>query len=345
MTYMRPILLRSGSDRSNADDAVAGRARRLRFVGWLGHKEASMRAVSVTDLGGPEVLRVVELPDPVAGPGQVVVRVRAVCVHPADIASRVGQIPGGPVPPPFLLGWDIAGEVVAAGADVTDLGVGDRVVGMIPWYLTRGAVGGYAQLVAADAEWLVPVPADLDPVVAATVPLNALTAHRALEIMALPEPTTVLVTGASGGVGGFAAQLAVRAGHTVLASATHEDEEWVRGLGVDTVIPRSADLAGAGPVPAVLDAVPVGEPAGAAVADGGVLVTTRPMPPVDPARGVRQEVVLVRLDRPALRDLIGAMDNGHLRGRIAATLPLEEAAEAHRRFEAGGLRGKLVLVP
>ena len=304
-----------------------------------------MRAVAVTALGGPEVLKVVDQPDPDAGAGQVVVRVRAVCVHPADIAARVGQIPGGPVPPPFLLGWDIAGEVVRVGADVSDFGEGDAVVGMIPWHLTRGAVGGYAELVAAEAEWLVPAPADLDPVVAATVPLNALTARRALDILALAEPTTILVTGASGGVGGFAAQLATAAGHRVLASATYDDEEWVRGLGADTVIPRSADPASAGTVPAVLDAVPLGEPAAAAVADAGVLVTTRPTPPVDPARGVRQELVLVGLDRPALRGLVEAVASGQLRSRVAATLPLAEAAEAHRRFEAGGLRGKLVLVP
>src|SRR5262245_38375200 len=253
-----------------------------------------MRAIAVTALGGPEVLKVVELPDPVTAPGQVVVRVHAACVNPADIGARVGHIPGGPVPPPFQLGWDIAGEVVDVGGEDTGLSAGDRVVGMIPWYLTRGTTGGYAQLVLANADWLVPLPADLDPVVAATVPLNGLTARQALDIMALPAPTTVMVTGASGAVGGFAAQLAVHAGHRVLASATYDDEEWVRGLGVETVIPRSAELASFGPVPAVLDAVPVGEPAGAVVADGGVLVTTRHTAPVDPARGLRQEAVLVR---------------------------------------------------
>jgi NADPH2:quinone reductase len=304
-----------------------------------------MRAVVVSALGGPEVLEAVELPDPVAAPGGVLVRVRAVCVNPADIAARVGQIPGGPVPPPFLAGWDIAGEVLAVGAEVTDLGVGDLVAGMIPWYLTRGSVGGYAELVAADAAWLVRVPAGLDPVLAATVPLNGLTARRALDIMSLAGPATVLVTGASGGVGGFAAQLAVQAGHTVLASATFDDEEWVRGLGVDTVIPRTAGLTEAGPAPAVLDAVPMGEPAAAAVADGGVLVTTRPTPPIDPARRARQEVVLVELNRPALGDLIEAVARGDLRTRVAATLPLADAAEAHRRFEAGNVRGKIVLVP
>src|SRR5688572_18481414 len=99
-----------------------------------------MRAAMVTALGGPEVLELVELPDPAPGPGEVLVRVRAACVHPADIAARVGQIPGGPVPPPFLPGWDIAGEVAAVGDDVTGLGVGDPVAGMIPWYLTRGKI-------------------------------------------------------------------------------------------------------------------------------------------------------------------------------------------------------------
>lgn len=304
-----------------------------------------MRAAVVTALGGPEVLEVVERPDPVPAPGEVLVRVRAACVHPADIAARMGQIPGGPVSPPFLPGWDIAGEVVAVGGAVTSLGVGDLVAGMIPWYLTRGDVGGYAELVAADADWLVPVPPGLDLIAAATVPLNALTARRALEIMSLSEPTTVLVTGASGAVGGFAAQLAVGAGHTVHASATYDDEEWVRSLGADVVIPRSADLTSAGPASAVLDAVPLGEPAGAAVAAGGVLVSTRPTPPVDPARQVRQEVVLVRVDRPALGQLIEAVAKGRLRTRVAATLPLEDAAEAHRRVEAGHLHGKVVLVP
>jgi NADPH:quinone reductase len=304
-----------------------------------------MRAVAVTALGGPEVLQVVEWPDPVAGSGQVLVRVRAASVNPADVAARTGMVPGGPVEPPFLPGWDIAGEVVALGDGVSGFEVGDRVAGMVPWHLTRGAPGGYAELVAADAEWLAPVPDGLDPAAAATVPLNALTARLALDLLALPAGSMLLVTGASGGVGGFAAQLAVRAGLRVLAVASHDDEDWVRGLGVDTVVPRTADLAGVGLVPAVLDAVPLGPPAAAALADGGVHLTTRPTPPADPTRGVRQQLVLVRLDQDALRTLVRDAAAGRLRTRVAATLPLADAAQAHRRLEVGGTRGKLVLRP
>ncbi|MEQ4306220.1 NADP-dependent oxidoreductase [Plantactinospora sp. B6F1] len=315
-------------------------------------KGLAMRAVAVTALGGPGVLRVVERPDPVAGPGEILVRVRAAAVHPADMAARVGRIPGGPVEPPFLLGWDFAGDVVAVGDGVTEHRPGSQVAGMVPWYLTRGAVGAYAEFLVAKRDWLVAVPDELDAAEAATVGLNALTARQALEMLspasgsAVPASgSTILVTGASGGVGGFAAQLAVRAGHRVLAVASSDDEEWVRGLGVAEVVPRSADLSQLGPVPAVLDAVPVGASAAATVADGGKLVTTRPVPPLDPPRGVRQETVLVQLDPPMLAELMTEVATGRLRTRVAASLPLAEAAHAHRLVEAGRLRGKIILMP
>jgi NADPH:quinone reductase len=297
-------------------------------------------------LGGPEVLQVTELPEPEAGPGQVVVRVRAVCVHPADVAATTGEIPRGPDEPPFSPGWDIAGEVVSTGPGTADFAVGDRVAGMIPWYLTRGKPGGYAELVAADANWLVPLPDELDFVSAATVPLNAQTAHQGLSLVSLamlPAGSSILVTGASGGVGGFVTQLAVQDGYRVVAQASHGDEQWVHGLGAHEVVPRSTDLAKVGPVAAVYDAIPLGEAVGAAVADRGIVVATRPTPPIVPARGVRQELQLIRLDRELTADLVGRVASGVLRTRVAATMPLTEAAEAHRRVLAGGLRGKLVL--
>ncbi|MEU8609281.1 NADP-dependent oxidoreductase [Actinoplanes sp. NPDC048791] len=305
-----------------------------------------MLGVVAAALGGPEVLQVTELPEPEAGPGQVVVRIRAVCVHPADVAATTGEIPRGPDVPPFSPGWDIAGEVASVGPDTADFGVGDRVVGMIPWYLTRGAPGGYAELVAADADWLVRLPDGLDFVSAATVPLNAQTAHQGLSLVSLamlPAGSSILVTGASGGVGGFATQLAVRSGFRVLAQAAHEDEQWVQGLGAHEVVSRSVELAKVGPVAAVFDAIPLGEAAAGAVEDRGIVVATRPTPAIVPARGVRQELQLIRHDRELLADLVGQVAAGRLRTRVADTMPLTEAADAHRRVLAGGLRGKLVL--
>ncbi len=305
-----------------------------------------MLGVVAAALGGPEVLQVTQLPEPEAGPGQVVVRIRAVCVHPADVAATTGEIPRGPVLPPFSPGWDIAGEVASVAPGAADFGVGDRVVGMIPWYLTRGAPGGYAEFVAADTDWLVRLPDELDFVSAATVPLNAQSAHQGLSLVSLamlPAGSSMLVTGASGGVGGFATQLAVQSGFRVLAQASDDDEQWVHSLGAHEVISRSVDLATVGPVAAVFDAVPVGEAAAAAVEDRGVVVATRPTPAIVPARGVRQELQLIRLDRELLADLVAQVAAGRLRTRVAATMPLTEAADAHRLVLAGGLRGKLVL--
>ncbi|MBU2667226.1 NADP-dependent oxidoreductase [Actinoplanes bogorensis] len=303
-----------------------------------------MRGVVAIALGGPEVLQVTDLPDPEAGLGQVVVRIRAVCVHPADIAATTGQIPGGPVAPPFSPGWDIAGEVASAGPGASDLRVGDRVVGMIPWYSTRGTPGGYAEFVAADTDWLVRLPDGLDFVSAATVPLNAQTAHQGLSLLPpAVDGRSILVTGAGGGVGGFATQLAARSGYHVLAQAGHGDEQWVRDLGAHEVVSRTVDLSTVGPVPALFDAVPLGEAAAVAVEDGGVVVATRPTPAIAAARGVRQELQLIRHDRDLLADLVGQVAAGQLRTRVAETMPLTDAADAHRRVLAGGLRGKLVL--
>lgn len=305
-----------------------------------------MRAVVVNRFGGPEVLTVTTLPDPVAEAGKIVVRVLAANVNPTDLAARQGFVVGEPLEPPLVLGWDFAGTVEAVGEGVAGVATGDRVVGMIPWYVIRGSVGAYAERVAVDPEWVVPLPSGIGEAEAATIPLNALTARQALELLAPAPSSALLVTGASGAVGSFAVQMALAAGHPVTAVAGRDDEDWVAGLGELTrVLSRDADLSAAGPFPAVLDAVPLGEPALAALADGGSVVATRPTPPADPSRHVRQEVVLIRADRPALAEIVADVAAGRLRTRVDRTLPFEEAAEAHRLVEAGGLHGKVVLVP
>src|SRR4051794_15845555 len=304
-----------------------------------------MRVVEVTRLGGPEVLEVAERPDPQPEAGQVVVRIRAANINPTDLGARVGAGRHTPPDPPFILGWDLAGEITAIGEGVADFGVGDRVVGMVQWYEAGGKFGTYAESAAFDAEWLVPLPDALDYETACTIPLNAVTALQGLELLAAPEGCDLLVTGASGAVGSFALQLAKQAGHRVLAQAGRDDEEWPRELGADEVLRRDADVGAIDPVPAIFDAVPLGESAFAAVQDGGVIVSTRRPPEAPPERKIRQEAFLIHHDREALRRMVDAVAKGELRTRVDRTLPLADAAEAHRLVEAGGLHGKVVLTP
>ncbi|MDO9407744.1 NADP-dependent oxidoreductase [Patulibacter sp.] len=305
-----------------------------------------MRVVVVTEPGDPEVLQTVERPDPAPVAGQAVVRMQAASVNPIDLAARTGWHP--PVfeiqDPPYVPGWDLAGEVVAVGEGVEAVAPGDPVVAMIPWHAAGGRYGAYAELVLVEAEWLVTRPAGLDPVAAATVPLNGLTAHQCLAMLAVPAGEELLVTGASGGVGGFAVQLAHAAGVRVTAVAGADDEEWVRGLGADVVLPPDVDLGTVGPFRHVLDAVPLGEPVRAAVAPGGAIVETGGSPALPDGSALTQRMVLVAVDRDALAELLGGLAAGTLRTRVAETLPLAEAAEAHRRSGMRGRRGKTVLV-
>ena len=194
-----------------------------------------------------------------------------------------------------------------------------------------------------DPDWLAPIGDALDDAVAATLPLNALTARQALDLLAAPPGATILITGAAGAVGGYATQLAVREGYRVIAVAGRDDEEWVQSFGPAEVLPRDADLSRVD-ADAVFDAVPVGAQAAGALRSGGSVVFTRP-PRADPPPGVRFETILVRSDHAALRELAGDLEAGRLRTRVAETLPLAEAAQAHRLAEAGGTHGKIVLIP
>jgi NADPH:quinone reductase-like Zn-dependent oxidoreductase len=304
-----------------------------------------MRVIEVTAAGGPEVLRLVERPDPTPGAGEALVRVEAANVNPTDLGARAGHGPRAMPEPPYVLGWDFAGEVIAVGSGDPDVSRGDRVVGMIHWYDDDGRRGAYAEQVAVPAGWLVPLPNALEATAAATIPLNGLTAAQGLALLSLPGDASLLVTGASGAVGAFAVQLAKQAGLRVVAQASTGDEDWVRGLGPDEVVARDADFASIGPVDGLFDAVPVGEPAYAALRDGGAAVSTRRVPAPDAARGIRQQVFLVEPDTERLEQLVDAAAAGWLKSRVDRVLPLAQAAEAHRLNEAGGLRGKVVLVP
>jgi NADPH:quinone reductase-like Zn-dependent oxidoreductase len=302
-----------------------------------------IRVCEVSSFGGPSVLREASRPDPVAGPGSVVVDIAAACVNPSDLAARSGahraRMPE--LAPPFVPGWDFSGVVSSVGAGVDAFAVGNPVVGMIPWIHVVGRVGAYASAAAVDAAWLAARPDGLDDVTAATIPLNALTAAQALDLIGARSGSSLLVTGASGAVGGYAVQLAVLAGLRVLAVASVGDADFVASLGAAEVLPRDVDYASVGPVDALLDAVPVGASAAAAVRDGGVAVFTRRVG--DVGSRLRVETPLVQVDAVALASLASMVADGRLRTRVAATLDLADGAHAHELVEAGGLRGKVVL--
>jgi NADPH:quinone reductase-like Zn-dependent oxidoreductase len=266
-------------------------------------------------------------------------------VNPTDIGARQGLFaPGFEIAgPPYVPGWDLVGEVTAVGDGVVGRAVGDWVVGMIPWYQAQGRYGAYAELVLVQAEWLIDLPDGIDPALAATVPLNALTAQQALALLPAPPGAAILITGASGGVGSFAVQLATSAGLRVTAVAGTDDEAWVRALGAETVLGRDDELSTIGSFSYVLDAVPVGSPLFPAVADGGHIVSTRAVHD-NPGRGITQRPMLIEPDTKALASLVRDVAAGSLLTRIAATVPLTEAARAHHLAQQPGRRGKIVLV-
>lgn len=311
-----------------------------------------MYAMELDRFGG--ALQPVDRPEPQPGPGQVRVRVRAVTVNPVDRLVAEGVL--GPMaahlPFPLVLGWDVVGEIDAlgdgAGASGAGYRVGQAVAGMSPWF-DRGA-GTFAEAVVLDTTSVAALPAGVDPVPAATVPLNGLTAAQALDLVAAEPGRRLLVTGASGAVGGFAVQLAAARGIEVVAVASHGDGSRVRGLGAAEVIGRTDDLVAAvrerypDGVDAVLDAVPVGPQLIGAVRDGGSFVTV-----LDPAvptaeRGVRVAKVSVRPDAAQLAALLADLAGGRLRTAVARQLPLTEAGAALGPAATGGRRGKVVLV-
>lgn len=300
-----------------------------------------MRAVVVQSFGGPEVLEVAEVPTPDAGPGQVRIRVEAAPVSPADLATRSGLLVkagllSGEVP--IGLGWDVAGVVDQAGGDFV---VGDRVIGISD--RVQLPTRAQAEYVVLDVNAVAPAPAT-DLVAASTLPLNGLTAWQALDLLGLSRGQTLLVTGAAGGVGGFAVELARARGLRVVAVASEADEDLVRSFGADVFVPRTAETFPTG-VDGALDAATVGERAMTAVRDGGafVAVVAHNNPP--PERGIEPRIVWVHADGDTLRTLSDMATRGELTLRVAATLPFTQAAEAHSRFEKGGMRGRLVLVP
>ncbi|MFI6776932.1 NADP-dependent oxidoreductase [Nocardia sp. NPDC050412] len=310
-----------------------------------------MRAVVVRRPGLEAVAEIIEVPTPEPGPGTVRVKVAAATVNPVDLMVRNG-VGGTPFAAPreqWGIGWDVAGVIDAIGAGVDEFTVGQAVIGISD--RLDVSLAAQADYIVLEAQNVTPAPTSVPAEAAATIPLNGLTAVQALTALELTPADCLLITGAAGAVGGYAVELAAAQGIRVIASASTADEPVVRALGATDFIPREADLPDAvralvpGGVDAALDAAALGPETLAAVRARGRFVSISvPNTPI-PLRGTKVTTVLVHADRPQLDELVALVDKGHLTLRVAETYPLAAVTAAHQRLSAGGLRGRLVLVP
>ncbi|MFD6396083.1 quinone oxidoreductase family protein [Nocardia sp. NPDC060249] len=321
-----------------------------------------MRAIQVSEHGGPEVLQYVEVPDPQAGPGQLLVETQGVGVNYIDIYFRTGQYPQAT---PYIPGSEGTGIVVAIGSDVTEFAVGDRVA----W---ASAPGSYADLVAVDEAVAVRVPRDVEPAVAAAALLQGMTAHYLTESVFSPEPgDPVLIHAGAGGVGLLLTQMAVAKGARVITTvSTDAKEKLSREAGATEVLRYGDDLAarvrdltdGIG-VAAVYDGVGAAtfEASLAALRIRGTLAlfgaASGAVAPFDPQR--LNPAGSLWLTRPSLgaytrdrteflwraTDVFDGIAAGTLNLRIGATYPLADAATAHRDLAARKTTGSIVLLP
>jgi NADPH:quinone reductase-like Zn-dependent oxidoreductase len=311
-----------------------------------------MRAVRFHEYGGPDVLRHEEVDEPVAGAGQVRVRVAATTFNGVDANIRAGLMQGPmPVSLPHVPGLDVAGTVDALGADVSGLAVGDAVVGFLPFVVD----GASAEYVLAPAESLAPAPTSIPLADAAALPLVGLTAWQALvEHAELKTGQRILISGAGGAVGGYAVQLAAAAGAHVIATAGPRSRERVTAAGAAEVVDHTTTevaTAVTDPVDVLLNLAPIDPAAFTALAalvrDGGVVVSTTVwMPnPADEGRGVRGVDLYVRSDAAQLSELVARVDRGELTVDVAERVPLADLASVHARAAAGILAGKVVVLP
>jgi NADPH:quinone reductase len=322
-----------------------------------------MRAVEVREPGGADVLRVAELPDPVPGPGEAVVRIEATGVNFIEIYQRRGLYP---VSLPYVPGTEGAGTVAAVGAGVTAVRAGDRVA-------SASLRGSYAELAAGPADRLVLLPAALDTRTGAALMLQGLTAHYlALSTRPLRPGDHCLVHAAAGGVGLLLCQIAARRGARVIATvSTAEKESLARAAGASDVIRYTetdfaaevARLTGGRGVDVVYDSVGRDTFAGslACLVPRGTMVlfgqSSGPVPPLDPQLLNRSGSLY--LTRPNLvhytasaeelaaraADLLAWLEDGSLRVRIGGTFPLAQAGRAHEALEGRRSAGKLLLLP
>ncbi|WP_284750369.1 NADP-dependent oxidoreductase [Amycolatopsis sp. RTGN1] len=311
-----------------------------------------MKAVRFHEYGEPGVLRYEDVEQPVPGAGEVRIRVAATSFNSVDGNIRGGFMRGPiPVVLPHTPGIDVAGTVDALGEGVDGIEVGEDVIGFLP----MDGDGAAAEYVIAPAGILAKAPKSVPLPDSAALPVVGLTAWQALfDHGKLEAGQRVLVNGAGGAVGGYAVQLARRAGAHVIATASPRSGEAVKSAGADEVIDHTTTRvteAVTEPVDVVLNLAPV-DPAELAalvtlVRPGGVVVnTTVWMPaPADEERGVRGVDLFVRSDAEQLTQLVALIDGGELRVDVARRVPLAELPAVHAEAAAGTLAGKVVVLP
>lgn len=310
-----------------------------------------MRIITQQATGGPEVLEIGTAPVPEPLPTEIRVRVAAAGVNPVDWKTRAGAGMAAVLgPPPFTVGWEVAGTVDAVGSGVTRFAVGDAVFGM-PWFPRQA--GGYAEFLTAPSRHFAHRPARLSEVEAAGLALAGLTGWQCLVDIADVRPgQRVLIHAAAGGVGHLAVQIAKARGAYVIGTASVGKHPLLHDLGIDEAIDYRAEAfeRAVEPVDLVLDLIggdvsvrsmDVLRPEGrliclpSAAAAAAVAVAAE--------RGLRATGMLAEPDGAGLEHLARLVDERRLRVLVAETFPLERAAQAHRAGELGRTSGKLVL--
>lgn len=313
-----------------------------------------MKSLVVEEFGSPNQIRVVEAPRPSPGSEEVLVRVAGAGLNWIDVSLRAGRLAhGGLVVPAsrYGMGWDVAGVVEAIGSDVSKHRVGDAVIGLRD---VLGLPGTHAEYVALHQDAVTAAPAGVGLVDAAGLPLAGVTALGALAATALTDGGTLLVTGAGGVIGRISVAVAINRGITVVAAGRDTDEPYLTELGatfidvgpnpggslasrVRSLVPRGVD--------AVVDTANLGTAAHEALRGAGTFVAlVRPFVPL-PLRGTTVVVHEAWSSPELLAELVALVEAGVIAVPRAVPYPLDEAAKAHEAMEAGGLRGRLVLVP
>ncbi|MER5466079.1 NADP-dependent oxidoreductase [Streptomyces sp. NPDC002668] len=308
-----------------------------------------MRAVLIHKADGPDAITVGERPVRQPGPGEVLLRVLAAAVNPADIVMW-RTLGGGSVQPPFTAGMDAAGVAEAVGPGVDHIAAGQRAMAAV--FPRHPEGGAQAELVVVPAASVVPIPEALDSVAASTLPMNGLTALEGLHALGLPPGATLAITGGAGLLASYAIPLAKQAGLRVIADAARQDADLVASFGTDVVVPRGDGFnqavrqAAPGGADGLLDTAALTEAVVPAIRDRGVIAVVRGWNGPGPERGIQVSRVSVGnalQNTDWLRQLADHAAAGRIRLRVAGVHAPEAALDGYLRMEAGGLRGRTVI--